>query len=108
MSYDPFDGENRNVDEARIEGIEATYEYDAAPWHARVEAIHQDPRNLTTDELLLRRARDSLTVSVQRAFGPLRFRPRRAGGGRTQGLRLAEAGDARRLRAREPHRDAGR
>ncbi len=71
ISYDPFDGVNRNVEEARIEGIEATYEYDAAPWHARVEAIHQDPRNLTTDEVLLRRARDSLTVSVQRAFGRL-------------------------------------
>jgi vitamin B12 transporter len=67
-SYDPFDGENRNVDEARIEGIEASYEYDAAPWSARVEAIHQDPRDRTTDELLLRRARDSLTVSLQRGF----------------------------------------
>jgi vitamin B12 transporter len=73
ISYDPFDGVNRNVEEARIEGIEATYEYDAAPWHARVEAIHQDPRNLTTDEVLLRRARDSLTVSVQRAFGRFDF-----------------------------------
>ena len=69
ISYDPFDGVNRNVEEARIEGIEATYEFDAAPWRARVEAIHQDPRNLSTDEVLLRRARDSLTVSVQRAFG---------------------------------------
>jgi len=69
ISYDPFDGVNRNVEEARIEGVEAAYEYDAAPWHARVEAIHQDPRNLNTDEVLLRRARDSLTVSVQRAFG---------------------------------------
>jgi vitamin B12 transporter len=68
-SYDPFDGENRNVAEARIEGIEATYEYDAAPWRGRIEAIHQDPRDLGTEEVLLRRARDSLTVSVQRAFG---------------------------------------
>jgi vitamin B12 transporter len=69
ISYDPFDGINRNVEEARIEGIEAAWEYDAAPWQARVGAIHQDPRNLTTDQVLLRRARDSLTVSVQRAFG---------------------------------------
>ena len=71
LSYDPFAGENRNVDEARIEGIEAAWEYEAAPWRLRVEAIHQDPRNRTTGELLLRRARDSLTVSAQRAFGPL-------------------------------------
>ena len=71
LSYDPFDGENRNVDEARIEGIEAAYEYDAAPWRLRVEAIHQDPRNVETGEVLLRRAQDSLTVSAQRSFGPV-------------------------------------
>jgi len=71
LSYEPFEGVNRNVDEARIEGIEAAYEYDAAPWRLRVEAIHQDPRNLETGDELLRRASDSLTVSVQRAFGPV-------------------------------------
>lgn len=71
LSYDPFAGENRNVAEARIEGIEAAYEYDAAPWRVRVEAVHQDPRNVRTDEVLMRRARDSLTVSAQRAFGPV-------------------------------------
>ena len=71
LSYDPFLGENRNVDEARIEGVEVSYEYDAAPWRLRVEAIHQDPRNLETDDVLLRRARDSVTVSAQRAFGPV-------------------------------------
>jgi vitamin B12 transporter len=71
LSYDPFEGENRNVDEARIEGIEAVYEYDAAPWRVRVEAIHQDPRNLATDELLFRRARNSLTVSGERTLGPV-------------------------------------
>jgi len=71
LSYDPFLGENRNVDEARIEGIEAAYEYDAAPWQLRVEAIHQDPRNRETGDLLLRRARDSVTVSAQRTFGPV-------------------------------------
>jgi vitamin B12 transporter len=71
LSYDPFEGVNRNVDQARIEGIEAAYEFDAAPWQLRVEAIHQDPRNRTTDEVLLRRARDSLTVSAVRRFGPV-------------------------------------
>jgi vitamin B12 transporter len=71
ISLDPFEGVNRNVAEARIEGIEAAYEYDAAPWRLRVEAIHQDPRNLETDTVLLRRAQDSVTVSAQRAFGPV-------------------------------------
>jgi vitamin B12 transporter len=69
LSYDPFTGENRNVDEARIEGVEAAYEYTAGPWSARVEAIVQDPKNLTTDEQLYRRAKESLTVAVARTFG---------------------------------------
>jgi vitamin B12 transporter len=73
LSFDPFAGENRNVAEARIEGIEASLEYDAAPWHLRVAAIHQDPRNLDTGEVLYRRAEDSLTVSVVRSFGPLQL-----------------------------------
>lgn len=71
LSYDPFVGENQNVDEARIEGVEAAYEYRGESWSARVEAIHQDPRNVTTGEQLYRRARNSLTVSAQRAFGPV-------------------------------------
>jgi vitamin B12 transporter len=71
ISFDPFEGVNRNVAEARIEGIEAAYEYDAAPWRLRVAAIHQDPRNVDTDEVLLRRARDSLTASAQRSMGPV-------------------------------------
>ena len=71
LSYDPFAGQNRNVDRARIEGIEAAYEYASGPWSARVEAIYQDPENLTTGEQLYRRARQSLTVAVARAFGPV-------------------------------------
>ena len=82
LSYDPFVGENRNVDEARIEGIEAAYEYDAAPWRVRLEAIHQDPRNLTTGEELYRRASDSITLAAQRRLGPV-----------TLGLDMLYAGD---------------
>ncbi len=71
LSYDPFMGENQNVDEARIEGVEASYEYAGGPWSARVEAIYQDPKNLSTDEQLYRRARQSLTVAVTRSLGPV-------------------------------------
>ena len=71
LSYDPFAGQNRNVDRARIEGVEAAYEYASGPWSARVEAIYQDPENLTTGEQLYRRARQSLTVAVARSFGPV-------------------------------------
>lgn len=71
LSYDPFAGENRNVARARIEGVEATWAYAGGGWQARVEAIYQDPRNLEDDSLLLRRARESLTVSLSRGFGPV-------------------------------------
>ena len=68
---DPYAGQLENVDMARIEGIEAAWEYAAGPWQARVEAIHQDPRNLTTGERLLRRAENSLTINASRSFGPV-------------------------------------
>ncbi len=70
-SYDPFEGANRNVQRARIEGIEATYAYGFAPWHARIEATYQDPRDRTTGDLLLRRSSESLAASVSRTLGPV-------------------------------------
>jgi len=71
LSYDPFAGENRNVAQARIEGVEAAWAYAGRGWQARVEAIYQDPRNRQDDSVLLRRARESLTVSLARALGPV-------------------------------------
>ena len=68
---DPYAGQLGNVDQARIDGIEAAWEYAAGPFQARVEAIHQDPRNLTTGERLLRRAENSLTINASRSFGPV-------------------------------------
>ncbi|MGB5104765.1 MAG: TonB-dependent receptor [Steroidobacteraceae bacterium] len=70
-SYDPFEGENRNVEQARIDGLEASYEYSRSPWRARIEASYQDPRNRGTGDLLLRRARESLAASVSRTLGPV-------------------------------------
>jgi vitamin B12 transporter len=64
-----FEGLNQNVERARIEGVELAYEYANASWRLRAEAIAQNPRNLTTDSQLLRRAKESLTVSLAKAFG---------------------------------------
>jgi vitamin B12 transporter len=61
--------EARNVDEARIRGVEATYALGLDPWHLRVGATLQDPEDTTTGEQLLRRAQESLTASVTRRFG---------------------------------------
>jgi vitamin B12 transporter len=71
LSYDPFVGINQNVAAARIRGIEATWQYAGPAWQARVEAIVQDPRDLSDDSQLLRRAEQSLTVALGRAFGPV-------------------------------------
>jgi vitamin B12 transporter len=69
VSFDPFFGENRNVGEARIRGIEAGYEYASVPWQVRVEATFQDPENRATGEQLLRRPKESATFSAVRTFG---------------------------------------
>ena len=65
----PFTGINRNVDEARIDGVEASWQYDGEDWSARATATLQDPRDLTMDERLLRRARENYTAAFARRFG---------------------------------------
>jgi vitamin B12 transporter len=66
----PFGGENQNVDRARIRGVEGSYEYLGPDWQTRLEAIHQEPVNLGDGSWLLRRARNSYTLSSVRHFGP--------------------------------------
>ena len=64
-----YGGENENVDRARIRGLEASWELHLAPWSARAEANLQDPRNLTNDSPLLRRSKQSFTLSGAREIG---------------------------------------
>ena len=71
--YDTYDGENRNVARARIDGIEASWQYSNGPWLARAGATLQDPKDLSTDTRLLRRARENFTLAVARQFGPHRL-----------------------------------
>lgn len=66
-----FDGQNENIDRARIKGAELGYEYANAGWRARAELALQDPRDENTDERLLRRARESAFVAVDRDVGAL-------------------------------------
>ncbi len=66
---DTFEGENRNIDEARIEGVEASWQYEDPDWYARVTGTWQDPRDETTDERLLRRASEYYTAAVARRIG---------------------------------------
>ncbi len=65
-----FAGENRNVERARIEGIEASWSYTGELWRARAGLTLQDPRDLGNDSRLLRRARENLTLAISRSIGP--------------------------------------
>ena len=68
LSFDPFLGENRNVDEARIQGLEAGYSYAGERWTLDAELALSDPENRTTGEQLFRRPKESFTLAVQRRF----------------------------------------
>lgn len=68
--FTTFAGENRNVDRARIDGVELAWHYAGGPWQARATVTLQDPRDLATGTRLLRRASESLTVALSRSFGP--------------------------------------
>jgi vitamin B12 transporter len=61
----------RNLDRARIRGVEASYTVSGESWRVNVAANMQNPRDLTTDDLLLRRARESLSLGYVQAFGPV-------------------------------------
>ena len=67
--FETFEGENRNVERARIDGLEASWRYDGERWAARATATLQDPRDLVTDQRLLRRAEENFTLAVSRRFG---------------------------------------
>jgi vitamin B12 transporter len=73
LSFDPFVGENRNVARARVDGLELAYGYTGEDWQARVEATLQDPEDRSTGQTLLRRAKESLSASLVRGFGPLQL-----------------------------------
>jgi vitamin B12 transporter len=66
---DTFDGENRNVERARIEGAEAAWRYEGGQWSARAGLTLQDARDAVTGARLLRRARENATLAVARRVG---------------------------------------
>jgi vitamin B12 transporter len=66
-----FDGENQNVDRARIKGVELGWAFTGESWRARAELTLQDPRDEQLDTRLLRRSREALTLAVNRDVGAL-------------------------------------
>ncbi len=62
--FNPLPGRNENIDQARIQGLELGYEYQAAPWTLRLEALWQDPENRADGQTLARRSARSLTARL--------------------------------------------
>ena len=86
ISYDSSIFLPNNVDQARIRGVELTFDTTLGKWDVSVQASHTDPRNRThcSDDaiaagscsfgkLLARRARDTGRIDLDRTFGALRF-----------------------------------
>jgi vitamin B12 transporter len=71
IDFDTFEGQNQNVERARIKGVELGYKYAGEAWNARAELTLQDPRDETTDDRLLRRSREALVVAANRDVGAL-------------------------------------
>jgi vitamin B12 transporter len=71
LDFDTFDGENQNIDRARIKGVELGWSFAGAAWRARADLTLQDPQNEDTETRLLRRSREALSVAVNRDMGKL-------------------------------------
>lgn len=55
---------NINIDEARIQGMEAAYKLHNGPWNLNTSVIFMNPRDLSNDRQLLRRARVSASARL--------------------------------------------
>ncbi|MXY14974.1 MAG: TonB-dependent receptor [Proteobacteria bacterium] len=64
IDWDVTISQNRNIERARIKGIEAALSHQSGPWDIRLEGIIQNPRNETENSRLLRRAKRTLTGSL--------------------------------------------
>jgi vitamin B12 transporter len=71
VTYDNIASQLRNVDQARIRGVEASYTLSGDSWRFHAAANFQNPRDLGTDELLLRRAKETFSLGYDQKFGPL-------------------------------------
>ena len=83
ISYDSSIFLPNNVDQARIRGVEFTFDTTVGEWDVSTQLSHTDPRNRTPNRdgaananrgnLLARRARNTGRVDVDRTFGAFAF-----------------------------------
>lgn len=62
--YNTTTSTNENLQAARIRGMELSYKFRVKHWLLGVEAVAQDPKNLTNGKQLARRAEQSLSLSA--------------------------------------------
>ncbi|WP_260292515.1 TonB-dependent receptor domain-containing protein [Sedimenticola hydrogenitrophicus] len=65
----PFTYQPQNVDQARIDGLEAGVSTELAGWHLGANLTLLDPRNRTTGKLLTDRSERTLRFDIDRALG---------------------------------------
>jgi vitamin B12 transporter len=63
-----FDGRNQNIDRARIAGIELGYRVAGETWSVNLGATFNNPRDLDSGALLLRRARRTALLSATKTL----------------------------------------
>jgi vitamin B12 transporter len=71
IDFDTFEGQNQNIERARIKGVELGYQFTGEAWRGRAELTLQNPRDELLDERLLRRSRESLMLALNRDVGAL-------------------------------------
>lgn len=59
-----------NIDEFRNRGAELSWRYSTTQWSASLSGIAQKPEDRSTGQILLRRAKRSVTARITRHFGP--------------------------------------
>jgi vitamin B12 transporter len=69
ITYDNAAGQLRNVDQARIRGVEASYAIKGDSWKVNTAANFQNPIDRGTGQLLLRRSKESFSLGYDQTFG---------------------------------------
>ncbi len=69
----PLPGQNINIDKARIRGVEVEYHYAFGHWSGYVSGTYQNPEDRATNDQLSRRAKKSLTATLDYRTGPYQF-----------------------------------
>ena len=66
--FTSFVGENRNIAETKIKGLELSHKINWYDWSIQTTALVQSPKDTQTNSDLLRRARRSLSTQVNKEF----------------------------------------